>query len=77
MLTKVQTGDADAGLVYRTDVLAAGDTVEGVEFPEAGTAVNEYPVVVLVDGEVAQAFVDLVLSADGQRILGDLGFTAP
>ena len=77
VLTKVQTGDADAGLVYRTDVLAAGDTVEGVEFPEAATTVNEYPVVVLVDGEVAQAFVDLVLSADGQRILGDLGFTAP
>ena len=51
VLTKVQTGDADAGLVYRTDVLAAGDTVEGVEFPEAATAVNEYPVVVLVDGE--------------------------
>ena len=40
----MQTGDADAGLVYRTDVLAAGDTVEGVEFPEAATAVNEYPV---------------------------------
>ena len=77
VLTKVQTGDADAGLVYRTDVLAAGDTVEGVEFPEAATAVNEYPVVVLVDGDVAQAFVDLVLSADGRRILGDLGFTAP
>lgn len=77
VLTKVQTGDADAGLVYRTDVLAAGDTVEGVEFPEAATAVNEYPVVVLEDGDVAQAFVDLVLSADGQRILSDLGFTAP
>ena len=77
VLTKVQTGDADAGLVYRTDVLAAGDAVEGVEFPEAATAVNEYAVVVLEDGEVARAFVDLLLSADGQRILGDLGFTAP
>ena len=77
VLTKVQTGDADAGLVYRTDVLAAADTVEGVAFPEAATAVNQYPVVVLEDGAVAQAFVDLVLSADGQRILGDLGFTAP
>ena len=77
VLTKVQTGDADAGLVYRTDVLAAGTTVEGVELPEVASAVNEYPVVVLEDGEVARAFVDLVLSADGQRILGDLGFTAP
>lgn len=77
VLTKVQTGDADAGLVYRTDVLAAGGTVEGVELPEAAEAVNEYPVVVLDDEAVAQAFVDLVLSADGQRILADLGFTAP
>jgi molybdate transport system substrate-binding protein len=78
VLTKVQTGDADAGLVYRTDVLAAGDTVEGVELPEAATAVNEYPVVVLHGaGDVAQAFVDLVLSADGRRILTDRGFTAP
>ena len=78
VLTKVQTGDADAGLVYRTDVLAAGDTVEGVELPEAATAVNEYPIVVLQGaGDVAQAFVDLVLSADGRRILTDRGFTAP
>ena len=78
VLTKVQTGDADAGLVYRTDVLAAGDTVEGVELSEAATAVNEYPVVVL-DGadDPAQAFVDLVLSADGQQILSDHGFGAP
>ncbi len=77
VLTKVQTGDADAGLVYWTDVLAAGATVEGVEFPEAATAVNEYPVVVLEDTAVARAFVDLVLSAEGQRLLTDLGFTAP
>ena len=80
VLTKVQTGDADAGLVYRTDVLAAGDTVEGVEFPEAATAVNEYPIVMLTTTEnedVARAFVDLVLSDAGQKILSDLGFTAP
>lgn len=77
VLTKVQTGDADAGLVYRTDVLAAGDTVEGVELPEAAAAVNEYPVVVLEDTAPARAFVDLLLSAEGQQILTDLGFTAP
>ncbi|MEZ0448936.1 molybdate ABC transporter substrate-binding protein [Cellulomonas sp. ICMP 17802] len=80
VLTKVQTGDADAGLVYRTDVLAAGDSVEGVEFPEAATAVNEYPIAVLsgaADPDVAQAFVDLVLSDQGRRILTGLGFTAP
>lgn len=77
VLTKVQTGDADAGLVYRTDVLAADGTVEGVAFPEAATAVNEYAVVVLADSVVARAFVDLLLSAEGQRVLGELGFTAP
>ena len=80
VLTKVQTGDADAGLVYATDVLAAGDSVEGVAFAEAAAAVNEYPVVALTsasDAAIAQAFVDLVLSAEGQRVLRDRGFTAP
>ena len=83
VLTKVQSGDADAGLVYRTDVQAAGDTVEGVEFPESSAAVNSYPITVLVaptraDGDdVAPAFVDLVLSAKGQAILTDKGFVAP
>ncbi|NUU16260.1 molybdate ABC transporter substrate-binding protein [Cellulomonas humilata] len=77
VLTKVQTGDADAGLVYRTDVLAAGDTVEGVEFPESASAVNAYPIVALTRTDAAQAFVDLVLSDEGQRILAEHGFTAP
>jgi molybdate transport system substrate-binding protein len=77
VLTKVQTGDADAGLVYRTDVQAAGDTVEGVEFPEADSAVNAYPVVALSRSAAARGFVDLVLSERGQQILADHGFTAP
>ncbi|KQS99725.1 molybdate ABC transporter substrate-binding protein [Cellulomonas sp. Leaf395] len=77
VLTKVQTGDADAGLVYRTDVLSAGGAVDGVPFPEAATAVNEYPIVALEDGAVAQAFVDLVLSDAGQRVLAAAGFSAP
>lgn len=83
VLTKVQSGDADAGIVYRTDVLAAGDTVQGVVFPEAAGVVNEYPLAVLSaptrahGQDVAQAFVDLVLSDEGQKILADLGFSAP
>lgn len=83
VLTKVQSGDADAGLVYRTDVRAAGDTVEGVEFTESATAVNTYPITVLAeptrqgDEAVAQAFVDLVLSARGRQILTDAGFSTP
>lgn len=80
VLTKVQTGDADAGLVYATDVLAAGDSVEGVAFAEAASAVNAYPIVALGsagDAAAAQAFVDLVLSARGQQILRAHGFAAP
>ena len=84
VLTKVQSGEADVGLVYRTDVLAAGDTVTGVEFPEAAAAVNSYAIAVLTSPqprthgeEVAQAFLDYVLSDDGQAVLSALGFTAP
>ncbi|GEK21725.1 molybdate ABC transporter substrate-binding protein [Cellulomonas xylanilytica] len=77
VLTKVRTGDADAGLVYRTDVQAAGGSVEGVRFPEAATAVNRYPIVTLTEDRAAQAFVDLVLSDTGRRILQAAGFGAP
>lgn len=84
VLTKVAVGEADAGLVYRTDVLAAGDDVEGVDVDEAARVVNRYPIAVLgtghrtaQDAAVAQAFVDLVLSDAGQRVLADRGFVAP
>ncbi|QHT56385.1 molybdate ABC transporter substrate-binding protein [Cellulomonas sp. H30R-01] len=84
VLTKVAAGEADAGLVYRTDVLAAGDDVEGVDVDEAADVVNRYPIAVLGTGDrasqdaaVAQAFVDLVLSDTGQRVLADRGFVAP
>lgn len=79
-LTKVELGEVDAALVYRTDVIAAGDTVEGMEFPEAGQAVNDYPIVTLAaapNAETAQAFVDYVLSQDGQQVLADAGFDGP
>lgn len=83
VLTKVQTGDADAGIVYRTDVLGAGDAVEGVDFAEAASAVNAYPIALLAEptrthgDDVAQAFVDLVLSDEGQQVLADHGFVSP
>jgi molybdate transport system substrate-binding protein len=79
-LTKVQLGEVDAALVYATDVIAAGDQVEGIPFPEAEQAINEYPICVLSAGpnpDAAQAFVDLVTSAEGQRALTDAGFRAP
>ncbi|RYB94954.1 molybdate ABC transporter substrate-binding protein [Nocardioides oleivorans] len=77
VLAKVTTGEADAGLVYVTDVLVAGDDVEGVEFPESSAAVNLYPIATLGESEnpdLAQEFVDLVLGQTGQSILGDAGF---
>ena len=80
VLSKVELGEVDAALVYRTDVLAAGDAVEGIDLPEAEDAANEYPVVVLAESPnpaAAQAFVDMVLSADGQDVLTGAGFQAP
>jgi molybdate transport system substrate-binding protein len=79
-LTKVELGEVDAALVYASDVVAAGDAVEGVEFPEAEDAVNRYPICVLADApnpEAARAFVELVRSGEGQRALADAGFRAP
>ena len=79
-LTKVELGEVDAALVYATDVTAAGDAVEGIAFPEAEDAVNEYPLCTLAaapDPEAARAFVDLVLSDEGQQALEDAGFRAP
>ena len=79
-LTKVELGEVDAALVYATDVAAAGDAVEGIAFPEAEDAVNDYPLVTLAaapNAEAAEAFVDLVLSGEGQQALEDAGFRAP
>lgn len=77
VLAKVQTGEADAGVVYVTDVIAAGDAVAGIEFPESSAAVNVYPIAT-VDGsdhpDLAQEFVDLVLSDAGQQVLRGAGF---
>jgi molybdate transport system substrate-binding protein len=79
-LNKVQLGEVDAALVYATDVNAAGDQVEGIEFPEADQAVNEYPICTLKaapNPDAAKAFVDLVTSDEGQQALTDAGFRKP
>jgi molybdate transport system substrate-binding protein len=79
-LTKVELGEVDAALVYASDVASAGDAVEGIDFPEAEDAVNDYPVCVLAaapNPEGAQAFVDLVLSDQGQQILAGAGSLPP
>lgn len=79
-LQKVSSNEVDAALVYRTDVIAANDTVDGLEFPEARQAVNVYPIAVLkgsMSAAAAQQFVDYVLSADGQAVLRKAGFGKP
>lgn len=80
VLAKVTSGEADAGLVYVTDVRAAGDEVVGVSFPESAAAVNTYPIVALRDsghGDLAAAFVALVLGDDGRAVLAGAGFQEP
>jgi molybdate transport system substrate-binding protein len=80
LLTKVESGDLDAGIVYVTDVLAAGDAVEGVDIPAEDNVTATYPIASLSDAgdaEVAEAFVAFVLSDDGQGILASHGFGEP
>lgn len=79
-LTKVELGEVDAALVYRTDVLAAGDRVRGIGFPEADKAINDYPIATLSKapaGDLSRQFVDLVLSPQGRDVLTKAGFEAP
>lgn len=80
VLGKVSSGEADAGLVYVTDVRAAGDAVEGVEFPESSSAVNIYPIAALKDSRnaaAAEAFVRAVTGDPGRGILAAAGFAGP
>lgn len=80
VLTKVKSGEADAGLVYRTDVTAAGDAVTGVDIEGAERATNVYPIAAMNDAPnpvAADAFVAFVLSDAGQKVLADFGFGAP
>ncbi|MFG2000258.1 molybdate ABC transporter substrate-binding protein [Spirillospora sp. NPDC048911] len=77
VLTKVRLGEADAGLVYRTDAKAAAGQVRGIEFPESAKAINDYPIVALPkapQSALAKELVQLVLSAQGQAVLTRAGF---
>jgi molybdate transport system substrate-binding protein len=77
VLTKVKLDEVDGGMVYHTDVLASGSDVLGVEFDEAASAVNVYPIATISDSDAAAAFLAFVLSMKGQSILGAAGFGAP
>ncbi len=80
VVTKVTLGEADAGIVYATDVTAAGADAGGIEIPEDVNVVAEYPIVALAEApnaDGAQAFIEFVLSDQGQTILASYGFLAP
>ncbi|WP_456695476.1 molybdate ABC transporter substrate-binding protein [Aeromicrobium sp. P5_D10] len=80
VLGKVISGEADAGLVYVTDVKSAGDKVKGVAFPESAEVVNTYPIAALSGSQnldIAQAFAAFVAGTEGQAILSAAGFAAP
>jgi molybdate transport system substrate-binding protein len=77
-LTKVELGEVDAALVYATDVIASAGKVTGIDFPEAGLAVNDYPIATLAGApDAARRFVDLVLSRQGRDVLVKAGFEVP
>ncbi|HTO71066.1 MAG TPA: molybdate ABC transporter substrate-binding protein [Myxococcota bacterium] len=80
VLNKVALGEADAGIVYATDVTAAQGKVDGVEIPAAQNVSANYPIAVVKksqSAEAAQAFADFVLSPEGRTVLARYGFAAP
>ncbi|HTN55312.1 MAG TPA: molybdate ABC transporter substrate-binding protein [Microbacterium sp.] len=79
VLTKVRGDEADAGLVYRTDAMAAADDVERVSLDGSAGVVNSYPIAVLDHASnpaAAKAFAAFVRGDSGQRILTSFGFEA-
>jgi molybdate transport system substrate-binding protein len=77
VISKIELGEADAGIVYTTDIRAAGNKVQGVQIPAAGNVIATYPIVVVKGTkymDVANAFIDYVVSATGQSTLATFGF---
>jgi len=77
VVSKIELGEADAGIVYVTDVKAAGDKVTGVPIPDSVNVIATYPIVAVKgtkNADLANAFIAYVLSADGQATLQSFGF---
>jgi len=77
VLTKVTLGEADAGVVYTSDVGAAADEVTQIEIPDELNTIASYPIAPLADSAhqaVAQQFMDYVLALEGQQVLARYGF---
>lgn len=80
VVTKVTLDEADAGIVYATDVIAAGDDASGVEIAAGINVVAEYPIAVTTDARNVDgglAFIDFVLGRVGREILESYGFVVP
>ena len=80
VLTQVELDNVDAGVVYVTDVMAAGSKVKGVTIPASQNASTLYPIAAISSGKemaIAQAFVAYVLSPTGQQVLAAAGFEKP
>ena len=80
VLTQVELGNVDAGMVYVTDVMAAGSKVKGVTIPASDNASTLYPIATISSSKhksEAQAFVSYVLSPAGQQVLTAAGFQKP
>jgi molybdate transport system substrate-binding protein len=79
-LQKVVMGEADAGIVYVTDVTAAGTSVAGVPIPNDQNVIATYPIAVVKGSshlKAARAYVDEIVSGDGQKALRARGFLGP
>jgi molybdate transport system substrate-binding protein len=80
VLTRVALGEVDAALVYRTDVLAAGDAIEGIDVPFAEQVVNRYPIARLVDApnpDAAGQLIAYLTSDEGREVFLRAGFVTP
>jgi molybdate transport system substrate-binding protein len=80
VVTKVTTGEADAGIVYATDVKAAAGKATGVDIPAAVNVVAKYPIAVTKNSthpDLDAAFITFVTSPEGQAILATSGFGKP
>jgi molybdate transport system substrate-binding protein len=79
VVAKVQLGEADAGIVYTSDAVAAAD-LKTIEIPANMNVIAAYPIAPLAKSnhsDLARAFIAYVLSADGQAILQKWGFSPP
>ena len=80
LLTKIEAGELDAGITYVTDVVSTNGSVEGIDIPESVNVDAEYPIVLLrhaAESEAARAFIEFVLSEEGQAIMREYGFASP